>query len=129
MDNFPLLIFITTIMAFSILMTNASINFAMAVSTGNGGGASVVQEQVNTGNPTLDNEINKFYNCISKTHQDPPPIQIVDNCYSQYSIAGITDPGNHNNNNNNNHNNNIETHSIGNSGIATPPPGVLVEVP
>ena len=41
----------------------------------------------------LDKQINKFYNCISKTHQDPPSIQIVDNCYSQNSIAGITGPG------------------------------------
>jgi hypothetical protein len=28
-------------------------------------------------------EINKFYSCISKTHQDPPSIEKVDNCYSQ----------------------------------------------
>jgi hypothetical protein len=77
----------------------------------------------------LDKEINKFYSCISKTHQDPPTIQIVDNCYSQNSIAGITGPDNHshnNSNNNNNNNNNIEKHSIR---VAAPPPGVLVEVP
>ena len=47
------------------------------------GGGSVAQEQVNTGNSNLDKEINKFYSCISKTHQDPPSIGKVDNCYSQ----------------------------------------------
>jgi hypothetical protein len=47
------------------------------------GGGSVAQEQVNTGNSNLDKEINKFYSCISKTHQDPPSIEKVDNCYSQ----------------------------------------------
>jgi hypothetical protein len=103
----------------------------MAVSLGNGGGASVIQELVNTGNPILDKEINKFYSCISKTHQDPPIIQIVDSCYSQNSIVGITGPGNHNHHNNNNNNNNdiIKTPSKSNSRIATAPPGVLVEVP
>jgi len=128
-DNLPLLILITTVMGLSILTTNTSINFAMAANSGNGVGASVVQEQVNTGQPTLDKEINKFYYCISKTHQDPPSIQIVDNCFSQNSIAGITGPGNHNPNNNNNNNRNIETHSTSNSRITTPPRGVLVEVP
>ena len=49
----------------------------------NKGGGSVVQEQVNTGNSNLDKEIYKFYNCISKTHQDPPSINKVDNCYYQ----------------------------------------------
>ena len=52
-DNLPLLILITTVMGLSILTTNTSINFAMAANSGNGGGASVVQEQVNTGKPTL----------------------------------------------------------------------------
>lgn len=42
-----------------------------------------MQEQVKTGNSNLDKEINKFYSCISKTHQDPPSIEKVDNCYSQ----------------------------------------------
>jgi hypothetical protein len=103
-------------------MTHTPINFAIGA-----GGASVIQEQVNT---NLDKEINKFYSCISKTHQDPPSKQIVDDCYSQNSIAGITGPGNHNHNNNSNNNNinndNIEKPS---TRIATPPPGVLVEVP
>ena len=129
MHYLPLQILIASVIGLSILSTNWYFNTAMAVSIGNGGGASVFQEQVNTGNPTLDKEINKFYNCISKIHQDPPSIQIVDNCFSQNSIAGITGPGNHNPNNNNNNNRNIETHSTSNSRITTPPPGVLVEVP
>jgi hypothetical protein len=122
MNDLPLLILIASIIGLSILTTNWYFNSVMAVTIG---GVSVIQEQVNTGNPILNKEINKFYSCISKTHQDPPTKQIVDDCYSQNSIAGIIGPGNHNRNNNNN-NNNIEKPSIG---IATPPPGVLVEVP
>ncbi|MFZ0510550.1 MAG: hypothetical protein WAM14_02990 [Candidatus Nitrosopolaris sp.] len=111
----------------SILTTNISINFAMAASKGNRGGAFVVQEQVNTGNPKLDKEVNKFYSCISKAHQDPPSIQIVDNCYYQTSIGGISGGIS----NNNHDNNNVETHSTTASSlkIARPPPGVLIEVP
>src|SRR6266487_556436 len=87
----------------------------------------VIQELVNTGNPTLDKEINKFYSCITKTHQDPPSIQIVDNCYYQTSIGGISGTSNINNNHNQNHNNNpVETRS---TRISSPPPGVLVDVP
>jgi hypothetical protein len=131
MRDLLLLILIASIMGLSTLTTNWYFKSVMAVSIGNGGGASVIQELVNTGSPILDKEINKFYSCISKTHQDPPIIQIVDSCYSQNSIAGITGPGNHNHNNNNNNNNNdiIKTPSKSNSRFATPPPGVLVEVP
>ena len=128
MDNFPLLILIATIIGLSIITANTSTNFAMAASSGNGGGASVVQEQVNTGNPNLDKEINNFYSCISKTHQDPPSIQIVDNCYYQTSTGGINSGNDNNNNHAHSHNNkNFETHST--TGIASPPPGILVEVP
>ena len=43
----------------------------MAASNGiGGGGASVIQEQVNTGNPNLDKQINKAYSYISKTQVD-----------------------------------------------------------
>jgi len=129
MRDLPLLILIASIMGLSILTTNWYFNSVMAVSNGNGGGASVVQEQVNTVNPILDKEINKFYSCISKTHQDPPTIQIVDNCYSQNSIAGISGSGSINHHYNNNNNNNNNTPSKSNSTIATAPPGVLVEVP
>jgi hypothetical protein len=130
MDDLLLLILIAFIMGLSVLTTNWYFKPVMAVSIGNTGGALVIQEQVNTGNPVLDKEINKFYSCISKTHQDPPIIQIVDNCYSQNSISGITGPGNHNHNNNsNNNNNNNDIIKTPSARSATPPPGVLVEVP
>jgi hypothetical protein len=59
---------------------------AMALSKGNKGGAGggpVSQEKVSTGNSNLDKEVNTFYSCISKTHQDPPTIDKVDSCYYQ----------------------------------------------
>ena len=91
----------------------------------------VVQEQVSTGSLNLDKEINKFYHCISKTHEDPPSIQSVDNCYYQTSIGyyqtstgGISGSGN-----SNIQYNNGETHSTTVGSLsAVPPPGVLVEV-
>ena len=65
---------------------------AMASSkVGGKGGGPVTQEQVNTGNSQLDKEINKFYSCISKTHQDPPTRQKVDSCY--YQNAGGSGTG------------------------------------
>ena len=48
---------------------------------GQGGTGPVIQEPVDTGNYHLDKAINKFYNCLSHTHEDPPTIQKVDNCY------------------------------------------------
>lgn len=126
--NSPLLISVWIISGLSILTTNISNNFVMAASNG---GALVVQEQVSTGNLSLDKEINKFYHCISKTHEDPPSIQSVDNCYYQTSTGdyqtstgGASDGGNRNIQYNND-----ETHSS-TIGIlrAVPPPGVLVEV-
>jgi hypothetical protein len=75
------LLFISAAVTLSLLTTSTALTTpAMALSKGVG---SVVQEQVNTGNSNLDKEINNFYNCISKTHQDPPSINKVDNCYSQ----------------------------------------------
>lgn len=56
---------------------------AMASSKGNKEGGPVVQEKVNTGNSNPDKEINKFYSCISKAHQDPPTLEKVDSCYNQ----------------------------------------------
>ena len=127
--NNPLLILVAIIFGLSILTTNISNNFAMAASNG---GAFVVQEQVSTGNVNLDKEINKFYHCVSKTHEDPPSIQSVDNCYYQTSIGdyqtstgGTSDDGG----NRNIQYNNDGIHSTA-AGIlrAVPSPGVLVEV-
>jgi hypothetical protein len=90
------LLFIVAAVTLSLLTTSTAVSTpAMASSKG---GGSVVQEQVNTGNSGLDKEINKFYNCISKTHQDPPSINKVDNCYSQafgggYSGGSTTNSG------------------------------------
>ena len=50
---------------------------------GHGGAGPVIQEPVDTGNPHLDKAINKFYNCLSHTHEDPPTVQKVDDCYHQ----------------------------------------------
>jgi len=128
--NNPLLILVWIIFGLSILTTNISNNFAMAA--GNGG-AFVVQEQVSTGNVNLDKEINKFYHCISKTHEDPPTIEKVDNCYYQTSIGDYqTSTGGTSDDDGGNRNiqyNNDEPHSS-TVGIlrVVPPPGVLVEV-
>jgi hypothetical protein len=91
----------------SILATNISVNSASARNTldseyfggmgnggyggmpyayggmGQGGVGPVIQEPVDTGNPHLDRTINNFYNCLSHTHEDPPTVQKVDNCYHQ----------------------------------------------
>jgi hypothetical protein len=48
-----------------------------------GGSGPVIQETVDTGNHDLDKAINSFYNCLSDTHEDPPTVQKVDNCYHQ----------------------------------------------
>ena len=85
-------VFITSAIILSLLITSVTLtNPAMAstkVSKGRGGG-SVTQEEVNTGNPILDKEINQFYSCISKAHLDPPTIEKVDSCYYQ-TMGGIS---------------------------------------
>ncbi|HYA85289.1 MAG TPA: hypothetical protein VEH06_17855 [Candidatus Bathyarchaeia archaeon] len=102
--NHKLPILIATI-GLSILTTNISVNSASARNTidseyfggmgygayggygGYGGmvhgGGPVIQEPVDTGNHDLDKTINSFYNCLSHTHEDPPTVQKVDNCYYQ----------------------------------------------
>jgi hypothetical protein len=50
---------------------------------GHEGAGPVIQEPVDTGNPHLDKAINKFYSCLSHTHEDPPTIEKTDNCYYQ----------------------------------------------
>ena len=53
-----------------------------------GGAGPVIQETVDTGNHDLDKAINSFYNCLSDTHEDPPTVQKVDNCYYQTLSGG-----------------------------------------
>ena len=83
------------------LVTNSPIVIsALAVSSGVAG--PVIQEAVNTGNPELDKQVNKFYGCISKiTHEPQEPGKVeVDNCYFQIfggsinNSSGITSPSN-----------------------------------
>jgi hypothetical protein len=98
-NKLPILIAVT--IGLSILTTNISVNFAIAKRThengyggmgyggmgyggmGYGGTGPVIQEPVDTGNHHLDKAINKFYNCLSHTHEDPPTIEKTDNCYYQ----------------------------------------------
>ena len=106
--NNKLPILIAATISLSILTTNISVNPAIAKSKhesgyggmgyggyggmgyggyggmGYGGGAGpVIQEPVDTGNTHLDKAINKFYNCLSHTHDVPPTIEKVDNYYYQ----------------------------------------------
>jgi hypothetical protein len=94
--NNKLPIFIAATIGLSILTTSISVNSAIARSAyesgyggmgfggmGPGGAGPVIQEPVDTGNPHLDKAINKFYNCLSHTHEDPPTVQKVDDCYYQ----------------------------------------------
>jgi hypothetical protein len=117
MDNSKMLLFlIITVTVGLSLFTASPVKAATKVTTGTVARGPVIQEQPNTGDPTLDKEINKFYSCISRMHQDPPTRQIVDNCYYQTSIGGIHSSGN-----------SVHTHTIAKD--TGPPPGVLVEVP
>jgi hypothetical protein len=98
--NNKLPILIATTIGLCILTTSISVNSASARNTfdggyfggmgyggyggmGYGGTGPVIQEPVDTGNPHLDKAINKFYNCLSHTHEDPPTVQKVDGCYYQ----------------------------------------------
>jgi hypothetical protein len=96
--NCKLLILIAATISLSILVTNISVNSVVAKRThengyggmpygyggmGHEGTGPVIQEPVDTGNQHLDKAINKFYNCLSHTHEDPPTIQKVDDCYYQ----------------------------------------------
>jgi hypothetical protein len=51
--------------------------------TTHGGTGPVIQEPINTGKHDLDKAINKFYDCLSHTHEDPPTVQNVNTCYYQ----------------------------------------------
>jgi hypothetical protein len=84
-----------------VLVTSSrTVISALALSSGVAG--PVIQEAVNTGNPELDKQVNKFYGCISKiTHEPQEPGKAeVDNCYFQIfggsinNSSGITSPSN-----------------------------------
>ena len=77
-----LLLLVAATISLSVLTTNISVNFAMARGA-HGGVGPVFQEPVNSGNSDQDKQINKFYHCMSKAHEDPPTVEKVDNCYHQ----------------------------------------------
>ena len=65
-----LFFFLSAAVAISLLTAFVALTTsAMASSKGGGrGGEAVSLVKVNSGNSNLDKEVNKFYNCISKTH-------------------------------------------------------------
>jgi hypothetical protein len=83
---------------------------------------------VNTGNPELDKQVNKFYGCISKiTHEPQEPGKAeVDNCYFQIfggsidNSSGITSPSNKSpssvSNSQRSNENSVQGSNTGNSG-------------
>jgi hypothetical protein len=80
----------------------------------------VIQEIVNTGNPVLDKQVNKFYSCISKvTHEPIEPLKVqVGSCYLQVFGTRSSNIGNNN-----------DSPTAISSKISSSPPGILVEVP
>jgi hypothetical protein len=87
-------------------------------------GSAVIQLPVNTGDPTLDKQINKFYSCVSKTHLDPPSKDQVDGCYFQFL-------GGHGGNSQSDSGHKASTHTQtqGKPKFDDSPTGMLVEVP
>jgi hypothetical protein len=91
------LLLIAVTMILSIPTTNIYVNSAAARvghesaygGMGYGGVGQVIQEPVDTGKSHLDKAINKFYSCISRTHEDPPAVEKADNCYYQ-NLGGST---------------------------------------
>jgi hypothetical protein len=89
--------FLSAAVAISLLTVFVALTTSAMASSKGGGGGAVAQVKVNSGNPNLDKEVNKFYNCISKTHQDPPTIDQIYNCYYQSlgSSSGISSTSNY----------------------------------
>jgi len=83
------------IVAFAVTLSLVTTSLAVAspAMASSKGGGSVVQEKASTGNSGLDKSISSFYSCISKTHQDPPTIGKVDNCYYQTVGGGSNNGG------------------------------------
>ena len=85
-------------------------------------GSAVILVPVNTGDPALDKQINKFYSCISKTHLDPPTKDQLDSCYFQ-NVAGQSSDSSQSSDSN------TQSQKLSKSKIDSSPPGILVEVP
>jgi hypothetical protein len=83
------------VIGLTLVTNNRAVISAQASSSVSSG--PVIQEAVNTGNPDLDKQINKFYGCISKITHEPqePGKAAVDNCYFQiFGANAITLPSN-----------------------------------
>lgn len=99
MNKLILTMFVPVIVI-AFVPNNCIVISALAVSSGSSG--QVIQEAVNTSNPELDKQVNKFYDCVSKiTHEPQEPGKAeVDNCYFQIfggsidNSSGITLPSN-----------------------------------
>ena len=99
MNKLILTMFVPVIVL-SFVTNNGIVISALAVGSGSSG--QVIQEAVNTSNPELDKQVNKFYDCVSKiTHEPQEPGKAeVDNCYFQIfggsidNSSGITLPSN-----------------------------------
>lgn len=99
MNKLILTMFVPVIVI-AFVPNNGIVISALAVSSGSSG--QVIQEAVNTSNPELDKQVNKFYDCVSKiTHEPQEPGKAeVDNCYFQVfggstdNSSGITLPSN-----------------------------------
>jgi hypothetical protein len=87
-------------------------------------GSAVIEVPVNTGDPTLDKQITKFYSCVSKTHLDPPSKDQVAGCYFQF-VGG--DSGTSQSSGSDATSKHSQSDSK--SKIDSSPPGMLVEVP
>ncbi|MGC2669072.1 MAG: hypothetical protein WA220_07815 [Candidatus Nitrosopolaris sp.] len=99
MNKLILTMFVPVIVL-SFVTNNGIVISALAVGSGSSG--QVIQEAVNTSNPELDKQVNKFYDCVSQiTHEPQEPGKAeVDNCYFQIfggstdNSSGITLPSN-----------------------------------
>ena len=88
------------VIVLAFVTNNGIVISALAVGSSSSG--QVIQEAVNTSNPELDKQVNKFYDCVSKiTHEPQEPGKAeVDNCYFQIfggsfdNSSGITLPSN-----------------------------------
>jgi hypothetical protein len=99
MNKLILTMFVPVIVL-AFVTNNGIVISVLAVSSGSSG--QVIQEAVNTSNPELDKQVNKFYDCVSKITDEPqePGKAEVDNCYFQIfggsidNSSGITLPSN-----------------------------------
>jgi hypothetical protein len=80
-----------------VLVTSSRIVIsALALSSGVAG--PVIQEAVNTGNPELDKQVNKFYGCISKITHEPQELvnqKLITAIFRYLEVVSTTVVGSH----------------------------------